>query len=640
MIVDSTLGSAVLDTSQPFGIPYHGWINLPDDLSTATFELPNGEQRPYQPGSQQYAVWLWNSTRYGHGTQVFKIRDGAPQQTAAQRAAGQRFTDYAIIHSFGGSDGTSALIGGAVVANGSYVYHSPISGNWLVGVRGMVVNNVATVQITLTPFGVIGEDARQPITRTLTLQDAGQNDADSKPILRSHDPWVYNTVHFAQSRFGVALHTASHDGGHASLVVWTDYTGYRSFGSIVSDWNWKRNFPVGWLALELSDPQDATALAPPDALLSVQFDRVQTMGVRFTDDYTGCTLHDQSYMSWSGDSSWATRPTTHAVTDGIQEVIKKSAWGPDYDDLHADLTTSYTNDPDRKVDIYKTIQGYDKRIVSLWYAPGESKPTPVKLTHYKAIARSYDDSVDVQGSGHEEWTETWQYDAQGVPVGVYLDYEKTLNVSGGVIWRNLTKTSTRVAVMLGDEIILERDKKSTQAEVLTFDYTTNKQVSYHGEEKTAPFIPSFIQLPIYYSGYDRGPTTKEYKTTVDSDEMDVGNFSPEFNLSAIEYDAGQDYILPHLMDIGNEPLTVALVVDDQPKLLLWPDMRMVDPQTDPRSSGGVSGTYALSAPLLLQCATHPIQDDPANQVPRVYLSYRSANLGSAPHEQKVNLICI
>ena len=639
MIVNSTLGSAVLDTSQPFGIPYHGRINLPDDLSTATFELPNGEQRPYHLPDSQREVRSWNSTRYGHGTQVFKVRDGAPPQTATQQAAGQRFTDYAIIHSFGGY-GTKALIGGAVVDNGSYVYHSPISGNWLVGVRGNVEYNVATVQITLTPFGVIGEDARQPITRTLTLQDAGQNDADSKPILGVYVDWQNKIVSYAEWRFGVALHTASHDGGHASLVVWTEYTSYIATrdGGYYSGWNWNRTFPVGWLALKLSDLQDATALTPPDAVLSVQFDRVQTMGARFTDDYTGCTLHDQSILTVDERAS-ITRPTVRFLTDGTQEVIKESAWGPDYDDLHADLTTSYIIDRGAgKAAVSKRIQGYDKRVVSLWYAPGESTPTPVKLTHYNAISVSYDDSVDVQGSQHVEWTLTWQYDAQGVPQSAYLDYEGTANVSGSLIWRTITKTSTRVAVMLGDAIMLEGGAKSTRVEVVTWDYTATKQVSYHD---TATVTPSFYTLPADFAllvGHP-GPAGED-NTTVDNQEMDVGNFSPEFHLNGIDYAAGQDYILPHLMDIGNEPLTVTLVVDDQPRLLLWPDMRMVDPQTDPRSSGAVTGTYALSAPMLLQCATHPIQDDPAHQTPLVYLSYWSANLGSAPHEQKVNLICI
>lgn len=635
MIANSTLGAAVLDASQPFGIPYHGRINLPEDLSTASFDLPNGETRPFVYSSMDLPVA--NSSRYQRGTQVFKVRDGAPPQTAEQRAAGQRYTDYAIIHSYATSP-PKALIGGAVVENGSYLYHSTVSGNWLIGVSGRVEHNVATVKLTLTPFGVLGDDARQPVTRTLTLTEAGQNDAESKPILGLDGSGYGAVTPYAQWSFGVTFHTASHDGGHASLVVWTEYAAYRTGQSGENlGWTYSRVFPVGWLALALSEPQGATALTPPDATLSVLFDRVQTLGVRFTDDFTGASAFDQSFVG--GDPVPVTRPTVRFLTDGTQEITRTSAWGPEYDDQRSDLTTRYLIEPFQgQAQVSTRIAGYDRRIVSVWYAPAQSTPMPVKLTHYDAASQRIDDACTVQGSQQETWATTWQYDAQGVPTGVYLDRDATADASGVLRWRDIITTSTRLAVRLGEAVVLEGGQHTTLTQTTTWDYATSKEEHFHGMTNV---LPSFWTLPMDAAlVVGRPDPVYESSTEVSGTPMAVGNFAGEFRLVGVERAAAKDYILPHLMDLGNEPLSLALVVDGQPKLLCWPDLREVTPDTDPRSPGGVTGQYAASGPVLLQCASHAVLDDPAHQTPRVYLSFWSGNFGGTPREQGVNLVCL
>ncbi|MGC9185203.1 MAG: hypothetical protein ACP5GC_07130 [Thiomonas sp.] len=297
MIINSTFGTAEFDPDKPFGIPYHGRIEIGSPQGHATFKLPNGKSHTY-PLDNYSGFISFMKHRYLRGAQVFKIRDGAPPQTAEQRAAGQRFTDYAVIHSVA-TDPPKALIGGAVVENGSYIYHSPISGNWLVGVSGEVGNNVAYVRVTLTPFGVIGEDDRKPVTRLLQLQDAGQNDADSKPIINWRKGELTNKYEeYPETRFLVTFHTASHDGRHASLAVvitrrslevWSEYK------YVTAEYE-PQFFAVGWLALRLSDPQDAVHTTPPDVNLEVQYDRVQTLGLRFKDDYTGITSNDFEYQ--------------------------------------------------------------------------------------------------------------------------------------------------------------------------------------------------------------------------------------------------------------------------------------------------------------------------------------------------------
>ena len=624
MIINSTLGAAELDVDKPVGIPYHGRIDLQFGHGDAAIDLPGGNTHTYPFGDHRDIPHTLKH-RYLRGTQVFKIRSGAPKQTADQRAAGQRFTDYAVIHSFA-TNPPKALIGGAVVENGSFIYHSPVSGNWLVGVSGDVSNNQATVNVTLTPFGVIGEDARKPVSVELHLNDAGQRDADSKPIGNVRKDFFTGKLQlYPETDFLVTFHTASHDGQHASLAVVVARPTYiTNSDDFIIDEQYTRYFAVGWLALELHDPEAAKSTAAPEPILCVQFDRVQTMGLRFKDEHTGAELRDQAWDQ--GGFIITTRPSFSFLTDGTQEVTRADP-DPNYDDLRADLTTQYIISQKTVQRNAPTLRGHDKRIVDLWYLPGEHRPIPIRLTNYFATSREYDDICTANGSQRDTWSYVW-VEKDGFRYGdVYLDSVKTASASG--IWQlvDIDKNSTVFQVLAGEVPVLQKRSTNLWREGWVRDYSAQVHEEFHGYPTV---LPTFKQLPTDAAAVKGfASQTKIASSEPSGTPFRLDNF--DLGFSSAETQNLKDYIFAQTIDIGNEPLALAFLIDRQYTTLTWPGFDMLPTGYDARVSQPETSFVFNNGDVILQSATFPVRDDPPNQTPLVFVD---------PPNTLVSLLCI